>query len=314
VGCVKSPGKIGAKLGTRALTFNILSDEDISDGISDVITAATDDLVDQTLKSFLAKADSRKSLSEKFRGELSKLSTTLPLMQNDQLKKPHDNSKGLVFIIDDLDRCRPPFALEIIETIKHFFAVDGLHFVLGVDLEQLENSIQAAYGTSMNGRRYLEKFIHVTLPLKGETKQGKQPPRIIYIDFLHESLLKNAPRQDVVRAANLMLQHLANVHNLQLWTIGRIYSIIATALAVNANRDDIDGTIVAALAALKVLEPSLFATALYGKPLQTDFLDFLQLQNLQGNSETRRFGDWQLKIWNYILRPDQAVVEMLSEV
>lgn len=51
-----------------------------------------------------------------------------------ELRKIVDNSKiehkKIVVIVDELDRCRPSFALEIIEKIKHIFNVEGVHFIL----------------------------------------------------------------------------------------------------------------------------------------------------------------------------------------
>ncbi|HGF7203533.1 TPA: P-loop NTPase fold protein, partial [Vibrio cholerae] len=47
------------------------------------------------------------------------------------------NEKPLVFIIDELDRCRPNFSIEILEKAKHFFNVPNIIFVLGADKEQL---------------------------------------------------------------------------------------------------------------------------------------------------------------------------------
>lgn len=54
-----------------------------------------------------------------------------------------DSATKIVFIIDELDRCRPDYALNLLEIIKHFFTVPNVHFVLGVNLRELENSVKA---------------------------------------------------------------------------------------------------------------------------------------------------------------------------
>ena len=56
-------------------------------------------------------------------------------------------SKKLVFLIDELDRCRPTYAVETIEKIKHLFSVPGIIWVLVMNKEQIESSIQKVYGT-----------------------------------------------------------------------------------------------------------------------------------------------------------------------
>lgn len=66
--------------------------------------------------------------------------------------------KPVVIIIDELDRCRPDYAVKTLEVIKHFFDISGLVFVLAIDEEQLENSVRCLYGTTdFDG--YKRKFI-----------------------------------------------------------------------------------------------------------------------------------------------------------
>lgn len=58
--------------------------------------------------------------------------------------------KPLVIIIDEIDRCRPDFALKLIERIKHFFSVPNVQFILGANLSQLEKSVGAQYGLGLD--------------------------------------------------------------------------------------------------------------------------------------------------------------------
>src|SRR5690606_20157283 len=61
-----------------------------------------------------------------------------------------DNKNPVIVLVDELDRCRPDFAVQYLETIKHVFDIDGLSFVLAVDLLQLENSARALFGDGLN--------------------------------------------------------------------------------------------------------------------------------------------------------------------
>lgn len=65
--------------------------------------------------------------------------------------------KPLVFIVDELDRCKPEFAIRLIERIKHFW-YPKVVFILAINKTQLEESINNFYGFS-NTANYLEKFI-----------------------------------------------------------------------------------------------------------------------------------------------------------
>lgn len=71
--------------------------------------------------------------------------------------------KRLIFFIDDLDRCMPPYVLNILESLKLYLNIRGCVFFLGVDREALELSVRHQYGElAVDERQYLEKI--VTLP------------------------------------------------------------------------------------------------------------------------------------------------------
>jgi len=59
--------------------------------------------------------------------------------------------------VDELDRCRPDFALGLLERIKHLFDVEGIAFVLLVNRSQIEGYIRTVYGNA-DAEAYLLKF------------------------------------------------------------------------------------------------------------------------------------------------------------
>ena len=70
----------------------------------------------------------------------------------------------LLICIDELDRCRPSYAIEMLERIKHFFNIPNIVFVLGIDREQLSRSIKSTYG-DIDTENYLHRFIDVEFVL-----------------------------------------------------------------------------------------------------------------------------------------------------
>lgn len=72
----------------------------------------------------------------------------------------------LVIFIDELDRCRPDYAIDLLESIKHFFSVPGIFFILALNRAQLAASISGAYGPSFDGDAYLRRFIGRTYFLR----------------------------------------------------------------------------------------------------------------------------------------------------
>ncbi|NBA88436.1 NTPase [Emticicia sp. CRIBPO] len=99
-------------------------------------------------------AEKKKGLIE-FREELTKF-----------IKDVNSGSKPLVFIIDELDRCRPDYAVELLENIKHFFNIPGIVFVLAIDKKQLGNAIRGYYGSDLiDADEYLRRFIDIEYSL-----------------------------------------------------------------------------------------------------------------------------------------------------
>ena len=69
-----------------------------------------------------------------------------------------ENVQKLVIFIDELDRCRPNFAIEMLERIKHYFDDDRIIFIASVNREQLIHSISKYYGMNFDSTGYLDKF------------------------------------------------------------------------------------------------------------------------------------------------------------
>jgi hypothetical protein len=72
----------------------------------------------------------------------------------------------VLFLVDELDRCRPDYAISYLETIKHIFDVQGAVFILAADRNQLENSARTAFGDNLDFEEYFRKFVHreISLP------------------------------------------------------------------------------------------------------------------------------------------------------
>ena len=69
-----------------------------------------------------------------------------------------DNDKRLVVIIDELDRCKPTFAIQTLEIVKHIFDIENLTFIFAIDIHQLSHSIECVYGQGIDSTGYLCRF------------------------------------------------------------------------------------------------------------------------------------------------------------
>lgn len=75
------------------------------------------------------------------------------------------NYPAFVFI-DELDRCRPSYAVEMLETIKHIFDIPGVVFVVATDTIQLQHAVKTMYGEGFDADIYLGRFFDARYSLK----------------------------------------------------------------------------------------------------------------------------------------------------
>ena len=127
------------------------------------------------VENFWKKEDGRRAAMVEFR------SAMVQLTEPDPEGKP---TKKFVFVVDELDRCRPDFALDTLEVIKHFFNVPGVHFVLGINFKELLNTVRCRYGDGIDATTYLQKFITVsmTLPEQQSHHSGSKADAITYFE------------------------------------------------------------------------------------------------------------------------------------
>lgn len=149
----ESAGRIA--LGTLPQIASILTAGLLPNGVSE-------DLLSNLAKSLSKEATKSKDGVTEFKSKLQ-------VFINSEIA-----DKKLVFIIDDLDRCRPTYAIELLEKIKHLFNIEKVVFILGIDRVQLEHSIKAVYGYKYDAKKYLIRFFDTEYYL----------PQVISRDYL----------------------------------------------------------------------------------------------------------------------------------
>ena len=107
------------------------------------------------VESRLAEYNNARVSFDEFRTKLQELAGTLF----------HSKKHPLVVMVDELDRCRPSYAVELIEVAKHLFGVDHIIFVIAVNRVELAHSIRALYGGDFDATGYLRRFFDVDFRL-----------------------------------------------------------------------------------------------------------------------------------------------------
>jgi len=116
------------------------------DDVAKTVSSITTKTAELALKEHITTKDS----IDKFKVNLKYLV--------DYLNKEADKKLPLFILVDELDRCRPNYAIELLETIKHLFEVEGVYFIVATASHQLSHSINAIYGEKFESKRYLNRF------------------------------------------------------------------------------------------------------------------------------------------------------------
>ena len=193
----KHLGKKAVPVAMRVGTSGLLSGTEL-----DSVKAQIGNVVESSTEKSLTEALKAEQRIEAFQQALRKIAE----------KNQHETQFPLVIFIDELDRCRPDFALQMLEAVKHLFDVPNVVFVFAIDQKQLAASTQAVYGPAFDGERYLERFFNLRVGL---------PRR--YADFVAKEWERvGLPTEEVVPKCIAIMQKLASVNKVSLRTVQRI--------------------------------------------------------------------------------------------
>ena len=107
-------------------------------------------------------------------------------------------NKRLIIIVDELDRCRPDYAMKVLECIKHFFDVEGLFIIVPTNKKSLTDSITALYGisdTTKHKECYYKKFFNDERKIKEPTVEDYE---IILKEYINRKSLKVAINKKLI--------------------------------------------------------------------------------------------------------------------
>ncbi len=237
-----------AKVGVKAATLGAIKDSDIEDlkDIKGDLSKGVSDIAGDFVKERLTShAEDIKTL-ESFKIALSKIPTLLT----------PDGKKPLVIIIDELDRCKPTYAVELIEKVKHLFSVKNVVFLLVMHKKQLEEAVKCVYGQNIDSHTYLQKFINIetSLPKRIGDKYANDLAKYSeHLFDLHQIDVFKDPENIIS-----YISALANHFNLSLRQLERVYTNLALYYAsVTKNHINLM-PIISFLAVIKVVKPHIY--------------------------------------------------------
>lgn len=144
----------------------------------------------------------------------------------------------LYILVDELDRCRPTYAVEVLERIKHIFSVKGAKFIIAIDRNQLENAIRGVYGADIDASGYVRKFVdwnhHLPDPRRGQ-----------YVNYLYDDLFNVSTTEFFRRDLKAqfsetqfrnMLNLLVDAYDLSLRDIDHYFTYLKLVAGSNNNK------------------------------------------------------------------------------
>lgn len=134
-------------LGSEAIDLISGKAADLDSPTKEQVEAGLDKLFEEALKEHNEVKELVADMKQRLQALLQDLS------QQQKIHLP------LFVIIDELDRCRPSYAIRLLEGIKHLFGAPNVCFVVSTNLEQMAESVRAVYGSGFDGQRYLKRFM-----------------------------------------------------------------------------------------------------------------------------------------------------------
>jgi len=222
--------KVGTPIVLKALARKAIGLKD--EELEEISEEAAGDLISELFKEAVTRHGEAKASFQALKHAIANAAASGPL--------------PLVFIIDELDRCRPTYAIELLETVKHLFDTAGVFFLLGVDISQLRHAVGTVYGRGMDTSGYLRRFI--------DLEYAFYPPRHTQIVTAYHKSFSGDPS---FRNIGETLIELADLWSLSARDINRFF-IHLRVVRGQTPRVGVGDTILAAMLFLKLYEPELF--------------------------------------------------------
>ncbi len=274
--------KVGVKVGTAGVLD--LDKVNLGDYTEDTIMDLASKLGEFSIKEVVAS----KSIRTRFKEVMSEYQK--------------ENGKKIIFFIDELDRCRPTFAIELLEVIKHLFNIDNCIFIISIDKEQLSHSVSTIYGQNMDTIGYLRRFFDLDYRL----------PKLdvhMYMDNRNEVVLKGYYNVELFK---MLLKEVFINEQFSLRDIDKAhyYIKLLLPLVTEFNKDRNYNSVYIAtisylyaiLIAMKIKKTVLYRKIIDGEYNVEEILKDINIVNLDHYKEVR-IGGWHNKPLQEVIKP-----------
>ena len=233
-----------------------------------------------------------------------------------------DAGQPLVFMIDELDRCRPTFAVELLERVKHIFDVPNIVFVFGINRGELVKSLESVYG-KIDAGTYLRRFFDMEFVLPDASPD--EFCRYLVAKFQLGTFFTGVDRR---RPTPYYMRQLNEIGQCLPVVLGRMdfslrdmdYCVRLVALAARESLDNkrLYAPLLVLLSATKLHAPELYRRFVQGDARGSEIIDHLSEQRAlresrQPASDLGRTLDW-LEAAAYFADDPNRVLRQLRRI
>ena len=221
-----------------------------------------------TVEDYQSLSKNRRLLREKLRALADKA-------REDTANDGHCNSP-VVFVIDELDRCRPDFAVKVLERVKHLMNVPGIVFVFGIDREQLSATIKSVYG-DIDAENYLRRFFDLDfkMPIPKIEDFVKYQLAVRNVKSSLEDLPSTDECVDNLNEFRQMFSALSKYHSLTLREIESACKVFIFVVRGYFRNNIMPPGVIAIMIFLKVREPDMYVRVMNRSVQPRELLEYL---------------------------------------
>lgn len=164
---------------------------------SDVTSLLIQTKTGMDIKAAVRRVNSARKNTKGSRIKFADVNSKLPIeflieqIQNDLGALSAFENRGIILMVDELDRCLPDYAIKVLERLHHFCDNTRIIQVLAINKKEMSGSIAKAFGypnaepgkVEYFANHYMQKFIDMTLSLNNGTLNDPQALLFSSLDF-----------------------------------------------------------------------------------------------------------------------------------
>lgn len=270
--------------------------------ISKVLLNTVYDIINSLLKLKTGKdLDDLKNELKQIKEDLAKESNAynefknLEKIKNDiktTLKREAEKTP-IIFVVDELDRCNPNFAVGTLEILKYFLDIENFIVILSLDEKQLQESVKTIYGLGMNSDAYFSKFFDYKFNLR----------HLTFSEILDCSSITNMP--DILQS----IDHIFDILDVSVRDSHKIFIEFLRKYKMH-NKNDDGWTKQQSLFILFMITIKNIDLMFYNSIINSNFQNFRKIIEQGDNVDKKKY----LKVLNYSLSGESDINTCLTKL